>query len=70
MRRLLRGALTGLFMAWLWGSTPARAEVELSFPSADTSGGPGLMLEAFWFEAPVSAPAVVWLPRAVTYEKP
>ncbi|HEY2929597.1 dienelactone hydrolase family protein [Piscinibacter sp.] len=57
MRRLLRGALTGLFMAWLWGSTPARAEVELSFPSLDTSGGPGLMLKAFWFEAPVSAPA-------------
>ena len=57
MRRRLRSALAGFITLWLWASTPAWAEVEVSFPSPDTSGGPGLMLKAFWFEAPVSAPA-------------
>ena len=55
MRRALRRVgLAAWLAAW---SGAALAQTEVSIPSADLSRGPGLMLKAFWFEAPVSSPA-------------
>jgi dienelactone hydrolase len=63
MRQAITAGMLASIVRWLvlaatLACAPARAmPLEVSIPSADLSRGPGLMLKAFWYAAPASAPA-------------